>query len=72
MLVGIAIEIPFAIGEAVLGVEAYLIRFLCLTISLKTNNDCLRDWRTLQMVAYLPLLCLIGLWWELNLRKNRS
>ena len=26
MLVGIAIEIPFAIGEAVLGVEAYLIR----------------------------------------------
>ena len=27
MLVGIAIEIPFAIGEAVLGVEAYLIRF---------------------------------------------
>ena len=27
MLVGIAIEIPFAIGEAVLGVEAYLIRY---------------------------------------------
>ena len=72
MLVGIAIEIPFAIGEAVLGVEAYLIRFLCLMITLKTNNDYLRDWRTLQMVAYLPLLCLIGLWWELNLRKNRS
>jgi len=47
MLVGIAIEIPFAIGEAVLGVEAYLIR----------------DWRTLQMVAYLPILALIGLWW---------
>ena len=62
MLVGIAIEIPFAIGEAVLGVEAYLIRFLCLMITLKINNDYLRDWRTLQMVAYLPLLCLIGLW----------
>ena len=72
MLVGIAIEIPFAIGEAVLGVEAYLIRFLCLMITLKTNSDYLRDWRTLQMVAYLPLLCLIGLWWELNLRKKRS
>ena len=26
MLVGIAIEIPFAIGEAILGVEAYAIR----------------------------------------------
>ena len=72
MLVGIAIEIPFAIGEAVLGVEAYLIRFLCPMLSLKINNDHLRDWRTLQMVAYLPLLCLIGLWLELNLRKNRS
>ena len=23
-----------------------------------------RDWRTLQMVAYLPLLSLIGLWWK--------
>ena len=32
MLVGIAIEIPFAIGEAVLGVEAYLIRYqICLS-----------------------------------------
>jgi len=47
MLVGIAIEIPFAFGEAILGVEAIFIR----------------DWRTLQMVAYLPLLSLIGLWW---------
>jgi len=26
MLVGIAIEIPFALGEAILGVEAYAIR----------------------------------------------
>ena len=41
MLVGIAIEIPFAIGEDILGVEAYFIR----------------DWKTLQIVAYLPLLC---------------
>ena len=41
MLIGIAIEIPFALGEALLGVEAYFIR----------------DWTTLQIVAYLPLLC---------------
>ena len=41
MLIGIAIEIPFALGEALLGVEAYFIR----------------DWTTLQNVAYLPLLC---------------
>merc|ERR1719431_2358172 len=47
MLVGIAIEIPFAIGEAILGVEAIFIR----------------DWGTLQVVAYLPLLSLLGLWW---------
>lgn len=47
MLVGIAIEIPFALGEAILGVEAYAIR----------------DWGTLQIVAYLPLLALLGLWW---------
>jgi len=37
MLMGIA----FALGEAVLGLEAFL----------------LRDWQTLQIVAYLPLLC---------------
>ena len=30
-----------------LGLEAYYIR----------------DWRTLQMVAYLPLLALLVLWW---------
>ena len=41
MLIGIAIEIPFALGEALLGIEAYFIR----------------DWTTLQIVAYLPLLC---------------
>ena len=33
MLIGIAIEIPFALGEALLGVEAYLVR----------------DWRSLQV-----------------------
>jgi len=47
MLIGIAIEIPFALGEALLGAEAYFIR----------------DWTTLQIVAYLPLLSLIGLYW---------
>ena len=41
MLIGIAIEIPFALGEALLGFEAYFIR----------------DWTTLQIVAYLPLIC---------------
>ena len=46
-LIGIAIEIPFAIGEMILGLEAYLIR----------------DWKTLQMVAYAPLLALVVLWW---------
>ena len=39
MLMGIAIEIPFALGEAVLGVEAYLTR----------------EWQILQIVAYLPI-----------------
>lgn len=34
MLVGIAIEIPFALGEMLLGLEAYYIR----------------DWRTLQVM----------------------
>ena len=60
MLVGIAIEIPFALGEMLLGLEAYYIR----------------DWRTLQVmrqhdvgvrtlvqaVAYLPMLALLGLY----------
>merc|ERR1719334_1604982 len=46
MLIGIAIEIPFAIGEMILGLEAYFIR----------------DWKTLQVVAYLPILALLGLY----------
>eukprot|EP00090_Calanus_glacialis_P039501 TRINITY_DN68771_c0_g1_i1.p1 TRINITY_DN68771_c0_g1~~TRINITY_DN68771_c0_g1_i1.p1 ORF type:complete len:611 (-),score=103.55 TRINITY_DN68771_c0_g1_i1:27-1859(-) len=46
MLIGIAIEIPFAIGEMILGLEAYYIR----------------DWKTLQIVAYLPVLALLGLY----------
>ena len=41
MLMGIAVVIPFAIGEAVLGIEAYLIR----------------EWQILQIVAYLPIAC---------------
>ena len=47
MLVGIAIEIPFALGEAVLGVEAVLVR----------------HWRGLQVLAYLPLLLLLATYW---------
>jgi len=46
-LVGIAIEIPFALGEAFLGLEAFFIR----------------DWQALQVAAYLPILGLLGLWW---------
>lgn len=46
MLTGIVIEIPFAMGELVLALEAYLIR----------------DWFTLQIVAHLPLLALLGLY----------
>jgi len=49
MLVGIAIEIPFALGEALIGIEAMIFR----------------DWRVLQVVAYLPLLGLLGLYWFL-------
>ena len=41
MIIGIAIEIPFAIGEMILGLEAYFVR----------------DWRTLQIIAYLPIIC---------------
>ncbi len=48
MLIGIAIEIPFAIGELVFGLEAYLIR----------------DWVTLQLVAYAPLIILLLLWYD--------
>ena len=46
MLTGILIEVPFAIGEGILGLEAYFIR----------------DWFTLQIVAYAPLILLLGLW----------
>ena len=40
MLVGIAIGISFTIGEAILGIEAAIVR----------------DWRSLQILAHLPLL----------------
>ena len=46
MLAGIFIEIPFALGELLLGLEAYFIR----------------DWFTLQLVAYTPLIILLGLY----------
>ena len=36
------INIPFAVGELVLGLEAFLVR----------------DWRTLQLVAHAPVLAL--------------
>jgi len=46
-LIGIAIEIPFALGGALLGLGAYFFR----------------DWTTLQWVAHLPLLSLLVLYW---------
>jgi len=45
-LIGVAIEIPFALGQGVLGLEAYFVR----------------DWRVLQILAHLPLLGLAGLY----------
>ena len=47
MLTGIVIEIPFAMGELLLAFEAYFIR----------------DWKTLQIVAYLPMLLLLLIIW---------
>ena len=44
MMAGIGINIPFAVGEFVLGLVAYF----------------LRDWRHLQMAAHAPLLALIA------------
>ena len=75
MLIGIAIEMPFALGEMLLGLEVTL-----NALNFKTDKIqayFIRDWRTLQMVSYLPLLgdlisiCssisyskgLLGLWW---------
>ena len=46
-MAGLLIDIPFALGEVLLGVEAYFIR----------------DWRTLQIVAYLPMLLLLLIFW---------
>ena len=46
MLIGIVIEVPFALGEVLLGIEAIYIR----------------DWYILQLVAYLPWAILLGLW----------
>ena len=46
MFTGIVIEIPFALGELILGLEAYLVR----------------DWITLQLVAHLPIFALLGLY----------
>ena len=46
MFTGIVIEIPFALGELILGLEAYLVR----------------DWVTLQLVAHLPIFALLGLY----------
>ena len=43
------VGIGFIIGELVLAIEAYLIR----------------DWITLQLVAYLPMLILMGLYFIL-------
>ena len=46
---GIAFAIPFAVGEAFLGFEAYY----------------LRDWQTLQIVALVPWIVLVPILWLL-------
>ena len=46
---GIAFAIPFALGEALYGLEAYY----------------LRDWQTLQSVALAPWIALIPILWFL-------
>lgn len=48
--VGIMIETPFALGEAMTGVLAYFIR----------------DWRYLQLAITLPALLLISYKWYFN------
>ena len=48
-IVGIALNIPFAIGELILGLEAYFVR----------------DWRTLQILVHAPVLGLVLLWFFL-------
>ncbi len=47
--IGIALNIPFAIGEMILGLEAYFIR----------------DWFNLQLVAYAPIIALCLLYFAL-------
>jgi len=47
MLIGIAYGIPFALGEAIHGLQAFL----------------LRDWFPLQIVAYSPIILAVGLYY---------
>ena len=47
MFVGIIIAIPFALGEVLLGLEAYYIR----------------DWVTLQIVSSIPWIVLVPMLW---------
>ena len=55
MLIGIAIEMPFALGEMLLGLEVTLNAVGKIKTD-KIQAYFIRDWRTLQMVSYLPLL----------------
>ena len=47
MFVGIVLNIPFAIGELILGIEAIFIR----------------DWRTLHIASSLPWIILVPVIW---------